>query len=216
VNKVTVLYYTANREDETFEAKIRQKILENKGDLPLISVSQKPLDFGENICVGEHDMCYANEFRQIQIGLKQVKTPFVIVAEADTLYPSDYFSFVPTELHGYRYDNTWIMYHKNPPSRFHFKGYHNGAEINYIEHWLPIINKSLEGRKEWSNKEDAFDVPFFRSDGKYSWTGNPVINFKTKKGIRNNTKTKPGASPRTRLPYWGRADELRKQYFEGT
>ena len=50
--KITVLYYTSNREGENFEIKVREIILENKGDLPLISVSQKPIDFGKNRAKG--------------------------------------------------------------------------------------------------------------------------------------------------------------------
>ena len=97
MNDVTILYYTANVEDELFERKIRKNILKNKGDLPIISVSQKPIDFGDNICVGEHEPCYLNLFRQIQIGLEKVRTTFIITTEADFLYPPDYFTFVPPE-----------------------------------------------------------------------------------------------------------------------
>ncbi len=72
---LTVLYYSASTENEKFEEAVRQNILVQKGDLPLISVTQKPLpNFGQNICVGPQYNCYGNEFRQIQLGLKEVKT----------------------------------------------------------------------------------------------------------------------------------------------
>jgi hypothetical protein len=45
---VTILYYTSNREDESFEKKIQENILKQT-DLPIISVSQKPINFGKNI-----------------------------------------------------------------------------------------------------------------------------------------------------------------------
>ena len=69
---VTILYYTSNREGEEFEGRIRQNILNVKGDLPIISISHKPIDFGENICVGDVGVSGFNMFRQIQIGLKRV------------------------------------------------------------------------------------------------------------------------------------------------
>ncbi|KKT37762.1 MAG: hypothetical protein UW26_C0025G0001, partial [Candidatus Collierbacteria bacterium GW2011_GWF1_44_12] len=64
-NQVTVLYYTSNREDEKFETRIRKNLLKNCGDLPIVSVSQKPIDLGRNICVGVHENSYTSEFMQI-------------------------------------------------------------------------------------------------------------------------------------------------------
>ena len=81
----TILYYTSNRENEEFEEKIRQNILENCGDLPIISISQKPIDFGKNICVGDVGHSYLNEWRQILIGAKKARTKHVILCEADFL-----------------------------------------------------------------------------------------------------------------------------------
>ena len=41
----TIIYYTSNREDPSFEEKIRANILKEKGDILVISVSQKPINF---------------------------------------------------------------------------------------------------------------------------------------------------------------------------
>lgn len=88
---LTVIYYTSNREEKEFENKVKAKLLEVIGKLPLISVSQKPIDFRKNICVGDVGVCDANLFRQIQIGCEAANTPFVISAETDCLYPPEYF-----------------------------------------------------------------------------------------------------------------------------
>jgi hypothetical protein len=42
IKDVTVLYYSANTEREGFEWHVRNNVLKQKGDLPLISVTQKP------------------------------------------------------------------------------------------------------------------------------------------------------------------------------
>ena len=68
MGQATIIYYTSNTENENFENKIRENILKVKGDLPLISVSQKPIDFGHNICVGELGKSYENAFYQAKIG----------------------------------------------------------------------------------------------------------------------------------------------------
>ena len=129
----TVLYYTADSEDPTLTEKLRVKMLETMGDRrdTLVSVSQKPLsNFGKNICVGVHDNCYGNLFRQVQIGLREITTPFVTVAEADYLYPPEYFAFRPTEIVPYyRYNNVWVCYCLHGERhRFRFKGNSNGCQ----------------------------------------------------------------------------------------
>ena len=50
-SKVAIIYYTSSREDPKFEKMVQDNIL-SVTDLPIISVSQKPIDFGKNICVG--------------------------------------------------------------------------------------------------------------------------------------------------------------------
>src|SRR3989338_8894979 len=137
---ITALHYTSNRESEHFSSKIRENILKLKGDIPLISVSQKPLsNFGENICVGVHYNCYFNMCRQIQIGLKHISTPFTLLVEGDFLYSPEYFTFTPSELHSYYYDNVWVLYDKSPPNRFHFKGRSTGAGIIPTKQWLEKV-----------------------------------------------------------------------------
>ena len=50
----TIIYYTSNREDERFESRVRANLLKVCGNLPIISVSQKPIyGFGFNIPVGD-------------------------------------------------------------------------------------------------------------------------------------------------------------------
>jgi len=45
----TILYYTSNHEDPVFEQKIIDSLLENCGNLPIVSVSQKPIKLGQNV-----------------------------------------------------------------------------------------------------------------------------------------------------------------------
>lgn len=212
---VTVLYYTANVEDERFEQRVRDIIWQNKGDLPLVSVSQKPLDFGLNICVGVHPVCYANEFRQIQIGLKEVKTQYVLTAEADTCYPPSYFRCEPQELgRYYRYDNVWVCYYKNPNDtrpKYHFKRFSDGSQLIDRDLWLNNLNNILAGKDMWGTLETKLDKVYGKTRREYTWTGDPVITFKTRNNVSSNTKTE-GIIHR-RLPYWGSIMDLRKRLF---
>ncbi len=64
---LTIIYCTSNQEDPVFEKKIQDNIL--KAGLPIISVSHKPIDFGDNICIGEQEVSYRTLFKQLYIGL---------------------------------------------------------------------------------------------------------------------------------------------------
>lgn len=214
---VTVLYYSANVEDESFEQKIRDNILKQCGGLPIVSVTQKPVDFGKNICVGAHRACYFNESRQIQMGLREAKTEYVLVAEADCLYPPEYFQFEPKELgHCYRYDNVWVVYasKENRRRRFHFKGFSDSSQMVDGAIWRSLLDARLDSKQDWL--EDGQDLPLFRvgrTNPVHTWTGVPVVTFKTGNNINAYTTTDRRRSPVRELPYWGTVSDLRKEMF---
>lgn len=70
-NNLTVVYYTSNwldTQNPYFLENTKKQLLTAIGDLPLISVSQKPIAFGTNICVGEIGRSHLNLYRQILAG----------------------------------------------------------------------------------------------------------------------------------------------------
>lgn len=218
MNKLTVLYYSANTEDPIFEENIRQRLLANIGNLPLVSVTQISLpNFGKNICVGKHHSCYSNEFRQIQIGLKAITTPYVLTAEADCLYPPEYFQFKPKERgHTYRYGNVWVQYYLDPNRKnpkYYFKKFSDCAQAIDREMWLKAITQVLAGRKKWSDPNDEPIQNFaIRTDPNYHWKSkNPVITFKTTNGVSRYTQLDRSVPPKKTLPLWGNAGILRKK-----
>jgi len=213
---MTILYYTSNREKPEFEQRIRDNILK-VSKLPIISISQKPIDFGHNICIGDVGTSGFNMFRQVQIGLKEVKTDFVISAEADCLYPPDYFTFVPSKLDvAYRNSNLYVMgrhrdyFYYKPEGATH-------AQIVGTKYYLDILNKLFEGEPQWDtnqknfpkekfhNKvEDVFDkIEYWRSK-------NPVVQIKTKDSMRHYTHSE--RIPIYNLDYWGDSKQFFKTY----
>lgn len=210
---VTVIYYTANTELEPFASNIRKRLLSVIGDLPLISVSQKPLDFGKNICVGEVGVNEFNEWRQVLIGCEEAKTPFILVAEADALYPPEYFDFIPPEIDKiYRYNPVWIMRIGRP--YFLRKDWTEGAQIIGKEYFMKLLNITLEGEPMW-NQFDNIQIRKTRPVFPYkSWEyfkGNPVISVKTGHGMRLHTGTQVNTPGELSLPYWGLCTDLEKE-----
>ena len=212
---VTALHYTSSQEDENFTRLIWENNVELLGDLPLITVSQKPLPESDwNICVGEHLNCYFNMARQIQIGLREITTPFTLIMEGDFLYPPEYFTFKPPELHNYAYDNVWVLFDRHPPNRFHFKGKSSGAAIIPTQLWLARVNALLAGKSDWwTSPADDFkygDI-FPKYTAGYTWTGQAAITFKTKHNVKKSTQTEGVA--KSSLPYWGNAQAMKEDFI---
>lgn len=216
--EATIIYYSSNREKPEFENKVVETLLaSNGGRREIVSVTQKPMDLGKNICVGMQDQCYANEFRQIQIALNAVTTPYIIIAESDTLYPPDYFNFDPPEMgRCYRYPNVWVHYTQfNGKPRYWFKKVSDCAQMIDRELWLSVINPVMDARPEWSKAEDIGVPPmqFRDKGGPYMTMGDPVVTVKTRQGVKSNTRTKGGFAPKFDLPYWGKASGIREKYL---
>jgi len=205
----TILYYTSNKEDEVFEKKIRENILKQCGDIPIVSVSQKPIDFGQNICVGDVGSSYFNQWRQILIGLKTVKTKYVIFCESDFLYSKDYFDFKPKDNLS-RYENVWIVFNYRI-NGYNRKIYSEGAQVGNTKYLIDQYEKFFEDKPEWSNlRLGKNNYPLFAEP--FSWfTGTPCVSFKTGKGVRAFTNTLKHRE--TTLPYWGDVEKLKEKYL---
>ena len=213
-NSVTVLYYTANKEKPGFEEKIIANLKKQAGSLPIVSVSQKPLDLGHNICVGPQHPCYFNEFRQIRIGLDEVKTPFVLSAESDFLYPPEYFHLDPfIKRPTYRYKNVWVL--NQTDSLFRFKRVSDGAQMVRVDVWKQSIDKSLAGQPEWVTSETDKGIARVQPDARSSWAwfGNPAITFKTQENIHQKTQLVRGFPPSGKLLYWGTVQKVKEEMF---
>lgn len=207
----TVIYYTSNQENESFENKIRENLLKNCDGLPIISVSRKPIDLGKNICVGEQKVCYSNSFRQILIGLREAKTKFCIAAESDTLYPPEYFQFTPpTDDQVFRYTNLFVYF--DGYNRFWRKRYVEAAQMCGRNYWIESIEKVIGKETTWEPVKN--NPPFiFTTKDKYSWkSDNPVLTFKTRRGIGFKTGFLPGSV--TTLPYWGSNKDVYNNYLK--
>jgi len=110
---LTILYYTANAIYEKAVEKIRDYLLEvTENKYPIISVSQKPINFGHNICVGEIGKTKYNLYKQILIGVREVTTKYVACAEDDTLYAKDHFLKRPPN-GVFSYDNNYWFAQSN-------------------------------------------------------------------------------------------------------
>jgi hypothetical protein len=208
----TIIYYTANRENEEFEEKIRQRLSDVCGDIPIISVSHKPVHLGKNICIGVHAPSNVLLYYQILLGCKEAKTPFIINAEADFLYPKEYFSFTPPSLDKiYRYIPIELMYKYH--NGFWFKKYSEGAQIAGREYLISLLTERLKGLEIFDdnpsyNKFNAYKhIPFETYGGKTA-----CVTFKTGDSLHKYTAVEHKHSV-PEIFHWGKASDLRKEIF---
>jgi len=198
-DNLSIVFYTANTEKESFENKVRENI-SKVSDLPIISVSQKPIDFGTNICVGDIGQSYKNAFKQCLIGCKKATTPFVVMTEDDCLYPEGYFDFQPTDLNTiYTYDNVWLMWNRENRTHFYKHGTTCGSIILGREFYISMLKDGMPN--------------FFNPELKWqTFTGEPLINIKTRQGVSFGTTLQKGVNPVKSFPYWGNVEDVKRNY----
>lgn len=105
----TVIYLTDNTLDEKIFFLCQKNILNSIGNLPLISISHKPIDFGENICVGILPRSSLSINQQMMRALEVVKTKYIAIAEHDCLYTPEHFTFIPPDEISYYNENVWLL-----------------------------------------------------------------------------------------------------------
>ena len=77
---------------------------------PIISVSQKPIDLGMNICIGETGRSHLSMYTQILTGLQAATTEYVALVEHDCLYTPYHFMWVPPAKDVFYYNlNVWFV-----------------------------------------------------------------------------------------------------------
>jgi hypothetical protein len=226
--ETTIIYYTANHIPESFAGKIRANLLSIKGDLPLISVSQKPMDFGENLCVGDIGRSHLNIYRQALAGAKAAKTRYIALAEDDVLYSPEHFTFHVPNPGIFAYNmSVWALYTWNEPPIFSYKDRINlyslicerelfieameerfakwpiDREIN-LSHWAEP--GKYEGRSHLGVTERSIE---------YFYTDIPNVAFSHPTALSYGnlgTRKRLGKLQVTGLPYWGEAHEIIKLY----
>jgi hypothetical protein len=102
-----IIYYTDNRLDEKIMKKCQESL--TKANIPIISVSLKPMDFGKNFVV-EGERGYLTVTKQVIKGLEESAADIVFFCEHDVLYHPSHFKFTPAEKDVYYYNmNSWML-----------------------------------------------------------------------------------------------------------
>jgi hypothetical protein len=105
-----IIYITDSQLDESLAEKCRDYLAMAANGKRIISVSQKPLDFGDNICVGGIGRSALSIEKQIMEGLSASRADYVAIAEHDCIYSQEHFDFVPKDDGMFWYNkNLWVL-----------------------------------------------------------------------------------------------------------
>lgn len=207
---LTLLYYTANRINEHFRDKVLDQLKYVQPDTPIVSVSQKPMTLGKNICVGDIGSSLQNIYKQVYKGAKQVTTEYVALVEDDCLYLAEHFNHRPKDCFAYNL-NRWCLH---APERI----------FSYRRR--PILSQCIAPTKlliECLEQRMKIDIPVEYSgemglfEGKLGLREYPYETFETKEPnlvVCHNKNTSgrkyigKDAEPREELAPWGKATEL--------
>lgn len=221
---LTCVYYSANVISDYFAGNTQKQLLKALDNLPLISVSKKPMDLGKNIVV-DLPRSQASIYRQVLIGAKEAKTKYVAMAEDDVLYSPEHFKFRPKTGHwGYNM-NAWSIFTWGIPM-FTYKAPGGRRNLNGLICEREMLIDHLERRFElWPNE---VNISIFGEPGKYDsqlgttpypsedfYTNPPNIVFSHQTNLQFEglgTRKGLGQIRATEVPYWGTVELVMKVY----
>ena len=106
-----IIYYTHNKCEERILLACRKQLEKcaKMYDMPIVSVSLFPIDFGQNVVV-DYISSEMTMFRQILKALETINTDVVFHTEHDVLYHPSHFEFTPPRDDTYYYNiNVWSV-----------------------------------------------------------------------------------------------------------
>jgi len=228
MNDLTVLYYTANQINDTFFENTKKQLLLAADGKPIVSVSQKPIDLGKNICVGNIGVSVYSLYWQVLQAAKEADTKYVATAEDDALYAPGYFDTYRPHPGVFAYNmNKWGIYTWSEPPSFSYK-------LDRYVFWSLICERdllirALEERFDTYPIEEEAPLKYFAEPGRsydghmgctvwpkeafYTVTPNVVFSHDKALGYGHlGVRKAKGDKVVDRLPYWGSAEEVAKLY----
>ena len=100
-----IIYFSDNRPEPHILTMVHKELA--KANLPIVSVTLKPMNFGQNIVL-DLERGWETYFKQILTALKASSSEFVFFCEHDVLYHTSHFEFTPPSRDTFYYNvNVW-------------------------------------------------------------------------------------------------------------
>jgi hypothetical protein len=224
MNDLTVIYLTASLIPDKFAEFQRKTLTEAAGNSPIVSVSRKPLKFGTNIS-DNGPKCTDNIYRQMLRAAKTAKTKYVAIAEDDTLYCEEHFTFYrpPEDTFAYNQNRMALFLWGKP--MFNWRNRRSNCSliaprelmIESLEErfakWPEEIPDKLVGELGRARVEKNLGVTQRKSIELFTETSIVQYNhdFASEHSQRAHRK-RPGPIRAYDIYYWGKAEDLAKKF----
>ncbi|RQV98623.1 hypothetical protein EH220_02950 [bacterium] len=222
---LTIIYVTANTVPESWQEFQLHHLLEAAGDMPIISISRKPMDLGSNI-VESRPRSYYNIYMSLLDGALAATTPYVAMAEDDTLYTHTHFvEFRPPE-NFVAYDRSrWSLFVWEKEPFFCLR-----QRISNCSLIAPreLVIEALEERKakypqgipdthcgEIGRRDLEDRLHMKRRNCCEWWSFGPIVQLNHPTGSDETQRAqwkKHGQIRAYDIPYWGKASEIVAHY----
>jgi hypothetical protein len=216
-----IVYYTDNRCEETVLIAVQKQL--KSCNLPIVSVSLKPIEFGENF-VFKGERGRLTMFKQILTGLENSKADIIFFTEHDVLYHPSHFEFVPTRKDRFYYnENRWRVDLETGQALFYLCPSTSGLcayrdlLVEYYRHRVAKIEKEGYDHKEgyepglktkaletWMSEFPNIDIRHGRNLTQSRWTQE---EFKDK-------STCLGWKIADEVPGWGKTKDRFKEILK--
>lgn len=214
---LTIIFLTVNKVPEKWAKYQKEVLMEATKGAKYITISKKPLEWGLNL-IQEEEPSINNIYRQILRGAKLATTPYIAIAEDDCLYPKEHFAFRPP-MDSYAFDaHRWGLFTWGKPVYYYKDRISNASMIAPRE----LVISSLEERFK---KYPTFQLGELGKEKGTTIDRRKTIRYEASVGmiflshvnaldpIERSRRKAPGTIKAYDIPYWGRAEEIRKKFI---
>jgi len=223
-NDLTVIFLTANEHPEHWTNFHRQHLLEAIGNYPLIVSTFKPLGF-KNEIIQTEPKSHRNMYRQLLRACKLATTPYIAVAESDTLYSPEHFVFYRPPMDTVAYDmSRWVLFTWRPIFSIR-RRINNSTMIAPREYLIDALEERYGDNSKIRDDragevgrhmhEDALGLK--RRNAIEVWCYHPSIQLSHPNNIsfkeaHHPTRKTLGEIKALEIPVWGRAEDIAREY----
>lgn len=217
MNDLTIIFLTVNKVPEAWAGYHKSVLLEAIGDTPVITISKKPMDWGINL-IQDAESSVSNIYKQVLRGAKLATTPYIAIAEDDTLYHKSHFEFRPP-MDTFAYDfHRWGLFTWGTPTYYHKARISNAAMIAPRE----LVIESLEARFEMYPENKIGELgkekgtKLDRKNTMHYWPKVGMIFFSHRNSLdptEQHKSKKMGVVQAFDISYWGKAEDLVKHFI---
>ena len=223
-NDLTIIFLTASQVPENWAKYQKAVLLKAARGLPIITISRKPLDWGQNL-IDNKPYSLSNIYFQLLRGAKMATTPFIAVAEDDTLYPMKHFHTFrpPLDTFAYNHNRMAIFTWGRPIYGWKYRP-SNSVLIAPRELLIEALEERFRKFPNGTPDELTGEVGRRGVEDRLGLTRRKSISFDTTISVlridhdfgldvlAKSHRKYVGAVRATSIPHWGKAKDIIKRF----